>query len=234
MAGDDAPAGGVGGGGGGDDAPAAAAAAWHNPAEAGAVIPWLSTDDMAGSLAFYVDALHFSTLFTANAAHVKRVPPDGYPRGGVALAMLRLGPAALLLQASSMVPPVIRGARRGAASTDRGADGAAVPTAATAESTAATAATGGATPCRGAGVSLYLLGLDPDGLLPGLPAGVRVLQPPVTQPSGMREAVIVDPVNGYVITVAKSMGPGGGGGVEMQRVADCTAGAVAGGRRGVC
>ncbi|KAK1862337.1 hypothetical protein I4F81_004911 [Pyropia yezoensis] len=96
---------------------------------------------MAGSLAFYVDALHFSTLFTANAAHVKRVPPDG----------------------------------------------------------------------------LYLLGLDPDGLLPGLPAGVRVLQPPVTQPSGMREAVIVDPVNGYVITVAKSMGPGGGGGVEMQR-----------------
>lgn len=169
---------------------------------------------MAGSLAFYVDALHFSTLFTANAAHVKRVPPDGYPRGEVALAMLRLGPAALLLQASSMVPPVIRGARRGAASTDWGAEGAAVPTAATAESTAAT---GGATPCRGAGVSLYLLGLDPDGLLPGLPAGVRVLQPPVTQPSGMREAVIVDPVNGYVITVAKSMGPGGGGGVEMQR-----------------
>lgn len=197
------------------DGPAAATtatnAAWYNPTEAGAVIPWLSTDDMAASLGFYVDALHFSIRFTANAAHVKRVPPDGYPRGEVALAMLHLGPAALLLQATPMVPAAVRGGWGGGpdgggdARTSRG-EGAAA-----AEATAAAAADGVSPGHRGAGVSLYLLGLDPDGLLPGLPSEVRVLQPPVTQPSGMREAVLVDPVNGYVITVSKSMGPGGGG-----------------------
>ncbi|GAB0494809.1 hypothetical protein MMPV_006105 [Pyropia vietnamensis] len=167
---------------------------WHNPAEAGAVIPWLSTDDMPASLALYVDALHFSIVFSANAAHAKRVPPNEYPRGEVALAMLRLGPAALLLQAEPMVPAVVRGAW-GHDATDH-------------ETGAAAAASvkAGASSCRGAGVSLYLLGLDPDGLLPGLPAEVRVLQQPVTQQSGMREAVVVDPVNGYVITVAKIAG----------------------------
>lgn len=197
----------------GDPAAAAAAAgaAWHNPAEAGAVIPWLSTDDMAASLAFYVDALHFSVRFTANAAHVKRVPPDGYPTGEVALAMLSLGPAALLLQATPMVPAPVRGGWGG--DPDGGGDAATSRGEGTAAAAIGAAAADGAFPGRrGAGVSLYLLGLDPDGLLPGLPAEVRVLQPPVTQPSGMREAVLVDPVNGYVITVSKSMGPGGGGG----------------------
>lgn len=171
---------------------------WHNPAEAGAVIPWLSTNDVPASLAFYVDALHFIIVFTANAAHVKRVPPDEYPRGEIALAMLRLGPAALLLQAAPMLPAVIRGSWDHAA-TDHG-EGA----------VAAASVTAAASSWRGAGVSLYLLGLDPDGLLSGLPTEVRVLQQPVTQRSGMREAVVVDPVNGYVITVAKSMGRAGG------------------------
>ncbi|OSX77447.1 hypothetical protein BU14_0148s0023 [Porphyra umbilicalis] len=137
---------------------------------------------MGRSLDFYLDVLHFDILFTADHGGDKRVPPAVHPRDGTALAMVRLGAAALLLQAVDEMPAAVRGAWPA---------GAARP---------------------GAGMSVYLLGLDPDGLVASLPPHVHVAQAPATQPSGMREAVLIDPVNGYAIAVGKSMGrPGGGG-----------------------
>jgi len=137
---------------------------------------------MGRSLDFYLDVLHFDIIFTSDRGGDKRVPPAVHPRGGTALAMVRLGAAALLLQAVDEMPAAVRGAWPA---------GAAGP---------------------GAGMSVYLLGLDPDGLVASLPSHVRVAQAPATQPSGMREAVLIDPVNGYAIAVGKSMGrPGGGG-----------------------
>eukprot|EP00168_Porphyra_purpurea_P005371 TRINITY_DN16439_c0_g1_i1.p1 TRINITY_DN16439_c0_g1~~TRINITY_DN16439_c0_g1_i1.p1 ORF type:complete len:215 (-),score=43.44 TRINITY_DN16439_c0_g1_i1:88-663(-) len=157
---------------------------------------------MGRSLDFYVDALHFDLLFTADRWGDKRVPPAVHPRGGTALAMVRLGAAALLLQAVDEVPAAVRGAWPA---------GAAGP---------------------GAGISVYVLGLDPDGLVASLPPHVRVAQAPATQPSGMREAVLIDPVNGYAITVGKSVGrPGGGGGV-LREEPTSTRGGTAGVSRG--
>ncbi|WP_417597646.1 VOC family protein [Pararhodobacter oceanensis] len=60
-------------------------------------------------------------------------------------------------------------------------------------------------PPRGAGVQLYLFGLDPDACCARAePAGGMVIEPPADKPHGLREATILAP-EGYAFSPAVAL-----------------------------
>ncbi len=59
------------------------------------------------------------------------------------------------------------------------------------------------TPPRGAGVQLYLFGIDPDAAVERAPPEM-VLEPPADKPHGLREATILTP-EGYAFSPARAL-----------------------------
>jgi len=135
----------------------------------------LLVDDMVASLAFYA-SLAFTPVALLDA-HRSRVPADAADVAGVAFAMLRRDAAMLMLEARASIPALHVHYPASVFPTDGPLGGTAI---------------------------VYIRGVDPDAARAALPSTVPVLREPVTEWYGVREMTVRDPVNGYVITFAKS------------------------------
>lgn len=177
---DAAPEGGAGakaGNGTKGGATAAAASAIRGSIEA--AVPCLLVDDMAASLGFWVGTLGFHLTMGVDGAH-GMVGADG----GTAV-----WPTITFAMLSG------DGRREGPAEVMLEKRSHCNPV----------AAAHGDRPMGGS-FSLYLRGPDPDAAARSLPPSVKVLVPPSTQWYGMREVTVVDPVNGYIVTLGKATG----------------------------